>query len=755
MSSALVLVGSVAGARESFKDTTTALAIEVPVEVTVEGKPVRGLGIDDFELFDKGDRQKILSVEMIDLAQIETNPAEPIGNMPVVARRHFMLLFDMSFTSVRGLNRSLDAAKELIEMQLHPADLVSVATWSLTGGSDVKLGFTPDKRQVRTVLDSLEGKAALILQADPLRLAIDNAVLRGDSGTRSGAGGRTSPGRGLAEAHHRDIGLLADRVEARQGRREVIEMSRGIEGLAEVLRSVNGRKHVVLFSQGFDTNLLLGATDDKRRQEMVLEVQTTGDLSKVSSDEYFGSATTFNGIDDMIEGLQQSDCTVHTVDSGGIRAGGAVGDAGRGSKDGLFMIAEGTGGDFYENSNDLGGAMSKMLERTSVTYVLTFQPEKVKPNGKFRKLKVKVKDLPRRSKVVHRPGWFAPDEDDLANGLAQQFQVAQRVWDGRGGGTIAARAMATPLRTPSQLRGGPAYVPVLVEVDGRSFLDGEPLPGVETSLGSAAKPVAELFLYALSADGEIVDHFAQRVPLDPAASGELLTDRGFKLYAPMVLDAGTYSLRVLVRNASTGRTGLHVARLDVHGIAGDAPVLLPPFFPEPLDHWVLVRGKRSDLGAIEEPGYPYRYGETMFQPAVQPALRPGDGVPVFLAAYGLGDGVVDLTSAIHTVDDGRPVTKPRWKLDARVTTGDDGLARAMAAFEVPDVPPGDYELRMTVTNAGGVESTPTALRLRVLGPDDSGASSLLALSSPITFDDVPDPNQPASPEQVAASVDSE
>ncbi|MEM8933365.1 MAG: hypothetical protein AAGE94_19400, partial [Acidobacteriota bacterium] len=604
--------------------------------------------------------------------------------------------------------------------------------------------------QVERVLDSLEGQSSLIVQSDPLRVAVNDISSSGSDGGGApgiggGAGGRgagRSAAAGAAEESFRDIGLMADRAAANQGRREITEMSRGIEGMAEVLRSVSGRKHVVFFSQGFDTTLLLGATDDTRRQEMLREVQTTGDLSRVDSEEYFGSATAFNVLDNMIEGLRQADCTVHTVDAGGLQAGGGVDSARRGSKDGLFMIAEGTGGDFYENFNELGGAMSRMLERTSVTYLLTFQPEKLKANGKYRKLKVKVKDLPRRGKVVHRPGWFAPDEDDPANGLEQQFNAAQRLWDARSGGDIAARALAAPLRTELQRHGGPAYVPILVEVDGPSFLAGEPLPAADRKAAKASdQPVAEIFLYALSGSGQIVDHFAQQVPLDPRSAGEALTDRGFKLYAPMLLDEGAYSLRVLVRNGATGRTGLSISRLDVHATDAATPVLLPPFFPEPTDRWVLIRGRRSEVSLDDEPVYPFFHGQTTYLPAVRPSLRSGDGVPVFLAAYGLDAGVASLDSALYSVVDGHQVIKPRWKLDPRLDVGDEGLARTIAAFEVPNVPPGEYELRMTLTDTDGVESTRGRMRLNVLGSDDAGGSSLLSLSAPIRFDDVPDPNQ--------------
>ena len=54
--------------------------------------------------------------------------------------------------------------------------------------------------------------------------------------------------------------------------------------------------------------------------------------------------------------------------------------------------------------------MQQMLRRTGMTYVLSFQPERVGAPGSFHRLRVKLKDQPRGTRVVHRPGWYAPDK---------------------------------------------------------------------------------------------------------------------------------------------------------------------------------------------------------------------------------------------------------------------------------------------------------------------------------------------------------
>lgn len=49
---ALLLVPLAEGQKKNFDDTATVVAIEVPVNVTVDGEPVRGLTVDNFEILD-------------------------------------------------------------------------------------------------------------------------------------------------------------------------------------------------------------------------------------------------------------------------------------------------------------------------------------------------------------------------------------------------------------------------------------------------------------------------------------------------------------------------------------------------------------------------------------------------------------------------------------------------------------------------------------------------------------------------------
>src|SRR5215203_4492960 len=89
----------------TFEGTSQVVAVEVPVNVVGrDGQPVRGLTAADFEIYDGSEAQKISSFEVIDLKAIDAAAAEGGGaaqppSLRSGARRHFLFLFDLSFSS--------------------------------------------------------------------------------------------------------------------------------------------------------------------------------------------------------------------------------------------------------------------------------------------------------------------------------------------------------------------------------------------------------------------------------------------------------------------------------------------------------------------------------------------------------------------------------------------------------------------------------------------------------------------------------
>src|SRR5687767_13651962 len=83
-----------------FSDTTEVTAVEIPVQVLLDGKPVRGLTAESFAVYRDKARQPITGFDMVDLAGL---PGEEASEVPVPARRHFLMLFDLSFSEPKSI----------------------------------------------------------------------------------------------------------------------------------------------------------------------------------------------------------------------------------------------------------------------------------------------------------------------------------------------------------------------------------------------------------------------------------------------------------------------------------------------------------------------------------------------------------------------------------------------------------------------------------------------------------------------------
>ncbi|MFP5288047.1 MAG: VWA domain-containing protein, partial [Thermoanaerobaculia bacterium] len=513
-------------------------------------EPVRGLTAADFEIYEGRRKMAITGFEVVDLEAPAT--AARASAVPAAARRHFLLLFDFSFSDPQSVARGREAARDLV-LGLHSADLVAVATYHASQGPKLVLGFTSDRRQVDTALESLSDQAEE--GNDPLRLVLRRSGRAGPE--RQAASPDTvmaTEGREYAPGSYDpalDVGShlrnSLDRSDLESQKRAVAALTRSFADLARVVGGVQGRKHVVYLSEGYDSRLLQGTTDPTRQEEMAA-ASASGEYWNVSSEDRYGSTKSMNDVERMLEEFRRADCVIQAVDVGGLRADAAnteLGNRRTGGKDSLLQMARGTGGELYENLNDLSSAMDRMLKKTSVTYVLAFQPERLKLDGAYHKIRVELKDG-RGAKVVHRPGFYAPRPFAERNPFERLLEAGSRVMSGEEAGPLGVSVLAAPFRLSGSTAADIAYVPVIIEVDGPSLMSGS----------QAGTLPAEIYVYAFDAAGAIPDYLTQTLGLDLAKVEPVLKQSGLKFFGHLNLLPGDYSLRVLVRNGANGASSL-------------------------------------------------------------------------------------------------------------------------------------------------------------------------------------------------------
>jgi VWFA-related protein len=698
----LLLAAPLPAQTPRFEGSSQVVAIEVPVNVVDRnGQPVRGLTAADFEVFDGNEPQKITGFETIDLNVLQSEPGEarPVESLPSGARRHFLFLFDLSFSTPTSILKARVAARDLVLNSLHPADLGAVATYSLETGPKLLVTFTPDRAQLARAIDTLGYREALdSRRIDPLRFLIEPpevATTASGAGLAEGTDLRTQRDQAIRE-YLQTLAFAAERSERAFEVGRVSAYSRSLGETARILNAIKGRKHVILFSEGFDARLLLG--NEPQSQEAAEDTQNilAGRLWMADNDQRYGNTGLQGDLKRMLDEFRRADCVIQAVDIGGLRAGSDE-RARPSGQEALFYIANETGGELFKDANNLRQPLERVLERTSVTYLLTFERSDLKPDGAFHRLRVKAK-LPAGARLSHRAGYYAPrpfkDLDPLEKNLLASDSIASAVPKR----DVELSVLAAAFRAGET----GSYVPVILEIGGRSLLEGQP----------ANKLNVEIYAYVSDHEGRMRDFFSQRVALDLEKGRRTMEEGGIKYYGHFDLEPGVYQVRVLVRNGDTGRAGVQTVTVEVPTYSQTDPVLLPPFFMEDRQKWLLVREQEGG-GLQQSVVYPFTVGGEPYVPAARPVLRREKTARLCLVAYNLGKGDLAVQGQVLAAD-GKASGSGRLSKVERTATGIQGLDKLVATFDPAGLIAGDYILQVAVTDPATGHKETNSLAFQVL-----------------------------------------
>ncbi len=688
---------------EGPRERVRVMAVQVPVQVTVKGDPVRGLTREDFLLLDRGKPREITGFDVLDLDLYgPQGPNEWGDELPIALRRHFLLLFDMSFSRPASIARARAAVMEWLDQGLHPSDIVAVATYSATRGFQALLNFTTDRRQVDLAIGTLGLPQLVRRRQDPLGLELaDPRQADADTPLLPGRDpGPIGPGdpiflEGLQDLYYG----VYDPLMRTSERRDVNDLADSFSKMARTLRAVQGRKYVIYLSEGFDSSLVFASHDPEELRELNEQV-VQGQLWRVDSTKRFGSVPTQSLLDQMLQEFRKADCVIHAVD---LRSAFEPQEARTlpGSGDALGFIAHGTGGEVYRGFHDLTEALGRILRASSVTYLLTFAPPDIEADGAFHKVRVKLQREIKGAQVSHRPGYFAPQPIAAQSEDERRYVVAAMLLDGRDGGELGTEVLAVPFGGGA----GKAYVPVLIELDGRDLL----------AWNAGQELAVELYAYALDPQGAIADYFTQRVQLRLQELRPLLERSGLKFYGDVELPPGRYTLRVLALVAGSGAAARRTVRLEVP--ESPAVRVLAALVPEPRGKWVLARENADE--AETRARFPFVAAGMPYLPAARPELASGARARVYIVVAGADPARAPTVNA-RLVGEGRVLEDVLW-VEGSPTRDPAGNVLLTASLALEDVPPGEYTLELVSSGPPppGESPPPTALHVRVVPPEGS------------------------------------
>lgn len=283
-------------------------------------------------------------------------------------------------------------------------------------------------------------------------------------------------------------------------------------------------------------------------------------------------------------------------------------------------------------------------------------------------------------------------------------EVASLVLRGNPGGPIAFETSATPLRG----EGDKAYVPVLIEIDGPSFL--------EANQSDTAR--IEIYVYALGTGQSVGDFLAEVFAVNVRELGEAVWQSGLKYYGHLNLAAGDYKLRTLVRNYHSKAAALREHSVHVPSSAelGQSFVSAPLFEP-PMgrDGWLPIRE-----GSGSGRSYPFVADRRALRPAVRPVLSSGRKVKAHLLTYDLPAG--ELTGRLELRRNGAAIAQaPLLQVSSREVAGSTGGEMLAVEFDVPPTEPGAYDLQVHLSRGStSLSSTTVAGTVTQMAAGDQG-----------------------------------
>lgn len=515
---------SLQGNRTATFKVSSQLVVETVFVKDRMGNPVQGLTAKNFTVSEDDVPQKItlFRSEKLPRAPLPALPTRSApGNIKIYYklaheqiapespgttrynnRRLLAFYFDLTAMPPADQIRAFEAAQNFIRTQMAPDDLVAIMRYA-GSGVEVLSDFTNDRDRLLSVLDTMivgEGQEFATAYED--RSASDTGAAFGQDDAEF-------------NIFNTDRQLSA------------------LQTAAEMLARLSEKKVLVYFASG----LRLNGLDNQAQLHATI-------------DEAIRAGVSFWPIDarGLVAQAPLGNATKGSQGNIGMYTGAAalaVENDFELSQDTLYALAKDTGGKALFDYNDLTKGIRQAEEAISSYYIIGYYTSDTAQNGKFRRIRISLKNG-LKARLDYRPGYYAgkrfkqftpaDKERQLEDALMLPDPITQL--------TIAMEI------DYFQLNRAEYFVPIIVKIPGRE-------------LALAKRRGAEHTL--LDFIGEIKDEYGTTitnlrdhadVKLNDETASELAKlpieyDAGFTLLP------GKYSIKLLARDAETGRIGTY------------------------------------------------------------------------------------------------------------------------------------------------------------------------------------------------------
>ena len=470
------------------------------------GQPIRDLKKEDFLLLEQGQTQQISlfsqqydsasspavvdspSASAISSSMASTFFSNHVQSSPSGANSVTVILIDTVNTAFKDLPYVRSQVTGFLQ-RLHPQDQVALYL------------VTPSK--LYTLHDFTNDSETLL------------RLVRGSKNS-------TDPGEDAGDARARKLlsDAFAESNRFFQGGRGVIESTNlAMRQIASNVANIPGRKNLIWISDGFPLTMGFGNSWGIRedRPDFATSLSITAQI------------------------LGDADVAVYPVDAHGLIApDSADGTVVTTHFDSMVLIANGTGGHAFYNTNDISGAIRTAIDDSRTSYLLGYYPTNDSWDGRFRSVTVKVA----RSGVHlrYRTGYYADAEIAV-----KEVSSDRRIYDAiRSPLQLINLGLEVHVEPVSSATGREIKVQIRVD-PGRMHFEQN---------GDRWTDTVDIVWVGMSSDGRVLDRNSDTVGLRPAQSGyDEIQAKGFSFSEHVHLTNESVEMRVVVRDRGTGAIG--------------------------------------------------------------------------------------------------------------------------------------------------------------------------------------------------------
>src|SRR6266404_8729039 len=403
--------------------TSNLVSLDVIVK-DKKGKAITDLKPEDFAVSENGVPQKI---EFFDATLSTSEAAQPTRpNDPTqppnestrpksrtpsgFPRNIIALVLDGQSTELANLKHVREGMVKYIRERISDSD--SVALFAISGGLQLLQPFTQDKAKLIAAVEKAYDSSTGSKTSEARGLSENISAMRERiaSGPELEGGPAPGPGFNGSAAAQALIArhVLEQYIQLRSSlsTQQTRPVLAALAAICEGLRSIPGKKTLVMFSQGFVATEALdwqvqSTIDIANRANVAIYIIDSGGLTGgAPTSGALVSGSPLGGISGGLDMEQRRRAA----------AGESVFDITRQEglnrqQDLLYRISEDTGGRFVKNTNDIAGGLERIDVEIRSRYTLAYRSTDQNYDGSFRKVKIEV-HRPDTS-VLARSGYYA------------------------------------------------------------------------------------------------------------------------------------------------------------------------------------------------------------------------------------------------------------------------------------------------------------------------------------------------------------